>query len=248
MTEALRKRNPAALELLTTEEGCVLLDIQRDRILKLNTLAAEMWTRLNIQEPEQQIAASIAGKYKVSEERVLADISALQNRISQLGMQDDVIRSHSEPLDTSSSGAHSSAPWYGAGEDSNSVEPGISAVLAAFLGLLLFDLILSMCSLKALCACVRRWPARKNLALHGESVQLVCAAVHRACVWYPKRTLCLQRSAVTTCLLRSWGIPATMKIGFRPMPFMAHAWVEADGAVINDWPRVKKFYASLLSQ
>ena len=38
-----------------------------------------------------------------------------------------------------------------------------------------------------------------------------------------------------------------MMIGVRSMPFLAHAWVEADGSVINDWPRVKKFYRPLLS-
>jgi hypothetical protein len=39
-----------------------------------------------------------------------------------------------------------------------------------------------------------------------------------------------------------------MVIGVRPMPFLAHAWVEADGAVVNDWPKVKTFYHFLLSQ
>lgn len=33
--------------------------------------------------------------------------------------------------------------------------------------------------------------------------------------------------------------------GGRPMPFLAHAWVEVEGRVVNDWPRVRQFYPPL---
>jgi hypothetical protein len=120
-------------------------------------------------------------------------------------------------------------------------------VVAAFLGLAIFDAILSLRSLKSMCSCVRAWPVKRSRLSGAFVMGQVCGAVQRACVWYPKRTLCLQRSAVTTCLLRDYGISARMMIGVRPMPFLAHAWVEADGSVINDWPRIKKFYRPLLS-
>jgi hypothetical protein len=73
----------------------------------------------------------------------------------------------------------------------------------------------------------------------------ICTAVEKACVWYPKKALCLQRSAVTTCILRSYGVPAHLVVGVRPMPFLAHAWVEAEGSVVNDFPNVRKFYKML---
>jgi len=75
--------------------------------------------------------------------------------------------------------------------------------------------------------------------------ELVCNAVNRACVWYPKRVLCLQRSAVTTCLLRLYGVPARMVMGAQSTPFQAHAWTEVDGSVVNERREVEKVYAVL---
>jgi Transglutaminase-like superfamily len=71
----------------------------------------------------------------------------------------------------------------------------------------------------------------------------VCRAINYACVWYPKRVLCLQRSAVTTCLLRSYGVPAMMVMGAQKLPFKAHAWTEINGRAINERRDVQAIYA-----
>jgi len=73
----------------------------------------------------------------------------------------------------------------------------------------------------------------------------ICRAIDLACVWYPKQVLCLQRSAATTCLLRRHGIAASLVIGARQLPFKAHAWVEADGVVVNDKPYMSEIYQAL---
>jgi Transglutaminase-like superfamily len=73
----------------------------------------------------------------------------------------------------------------------------------------------------------------------------ICKAVDLVCVCYPKRVLCLQRSAATACLLKRNGIPARMIIGVQGLPFKAHAWVEVDGRVVNDKPYVRDTYAVL---
>jgi Transglutaminase-like superfamily len=70
----------------------------------------------------------------------------------------------------------------------------------------------------------------------------VCDAVNLACVWYPKHVLCLQRSAVTTCLLRSYGVPAYMVLGAQKLPFKAHAWVEVAGRAVNESREVQSIY------
>jgi hypothetical protein len=57
--------------------------------------------------------------------------------------------------------------------------------------------------------------------------------------------LCLQRSAATTCLLRSHGVRALLVIGAQRIPFRAHAWVEVDGQVVNDKPYMHEIYAVL---
>ncbi len=76
----------------------------------------------------------------------------------------------------------------------------------------------------------------------ADVVQRICDAVNNACVWYPKRVLCLQRSSVTTCLLRSCGVPAQMVLGAQKVPFKAHAWTEVDGHPINERRDVRKIY------
>jgi hypothetical protein len=73
----------------------------------------------------------------------------------------------------------------------------------------------------------------------------LCRAMDVACVFYFKRVLCLQRSAATTCLLRQHGWTAEMVIGAQLVPFKSHAWVEIDGAVVNDKPYVVDIYQVL---
>jgi hypothetical protein len=70
-------------------------------------------------------------------------------------------------------------------------------------------------------------------------------AVDEACVWYVKRTACLQRSVAAARMLRRRGHCATLVIGCRPIPFESHAWVEVDGAVVNDRPQYQKAFAVL---
>jgi len=76
-----------------------------------------------------------------------------------------------------------------------------------------------------------------------DAVERVCDAVNNACIWYPKRVLCLQRSAVITCMLRQCGVPAHMVMGAQKVPFKAHAWTEVDGRAINERNDVQKKYA-----
>jgi hypothetical protein len=72
-----------------------------------------------------------------------------------------------------------------------------------------------------------------------------CSAVNRACTWHPKRSLCLQRASVLVCLLRSLGFPAQMVIGVHKMPFYGHAWAEIGGRVVNDHANAQKFFQVL---
>lgn len=110
--------------------------------------------------------------------------------------------------------------------------------------LALFDFYLSRRDFAALHKRVYKSPTRR-IARQSDAVGRVCDAVDFACMWYPKRSLCLQRSAALTCLLRRHGVPALMVIGVQKLPFKAHAWVEVDGRVINDKPYVREMYAIL---
>jgi transglutaminase superfamily protein len=80
-------------------------------------------------------------------------------------------------------------------------------------------------------------------SMNPQIVSRVCIAVNRASVWYPKRVQCLQRSMVTTCMLRRYGVPAKMVLGAQTVPVKAHAWTEVDGKAINERRDVQRIYA-----
>ena len=80
-------------------------------------------------------------------------------------------------------------------------------VLRAYWRLIQFDLYLARGNFKALYEKVRFHPISKGVPPVVATEQ-ICAAVDLACIWYWKEVLCLQRSAATACLLKSYGVPA----------------------------------------
>lgn len=115
----------------------------------------------------------------------------------------------------------------------------------AFLGFAAADVIIKFGGFHRLYETVRRWPVSKKKSADAEQINAVIAAVDRAGRYYPKHALCLQRSAVGTCLLRMAGAPAQMVMGCRKIPFRGHAWVEVNGEVVNDKPNVQTHFRVL---
>jgi hypothetical protein len=111
----------------------------------------------------------------------------------------------------------------------------------ALIGLLAFDLLNFGRNFVRIHSLVRNWQVAPRIA-PPDTVDRVCEAVNHACVVYPKRVLCMQRSSVTTCLLRSSGVPAHMVMGAQKLPFKAHAWTEVNGRAINERRDVKSVY------
>jgi Transglutaminase-like superfamily/Coenzyme PQQ synthesis protein D (PqqD) len=247
MLRSASLRTQSTIYMTVVEDGGVLFDPEHDRLLKLNKVAVEMWTGLHAGQSIHAVVQETASRYSVPACQVEEDVRKLLVRAGDLGLSpaDDLMTTaQSQP----EGDGQTSFPWYGQDGTTARPVPERLAVLGALVGLLFFDLVLKVFSLKALCACVEGWNVRRTV--HGDRIAIigrVCTAVERACVWYPKKALCLQRSAVVTCMLRSRGIPARLVVGVRSMPFLAHAWVEVENAVINDWPRVRTFYNSIRS-
>src|SRR5690242_9185387 len=118
-----------------------------------------------------------------------------------------------------------------AGDLSRHVQGG--SVSLAFVGLAAVDVILKFAGFRRLYQTVKGWPLSDRGSNKSQAIASVCAAVDRAGTYYPKKALCLQRSAVVTCLLRMKGVDAQMVIGCRKVPFRGHAWVEVDGIPVN---------------
>lgn len=112
----------------------------------------------------------------------------------------------------------------------------------ALLGFLVFDLRGFNRNFSGLYRFVRNRPVSGRTA-GSDAVERVCKAVNDASVWYPKRVRCLQRSAVTTCLLRNCGISAKMVMGAQVTPLKAHAWTEVDGKAVNERRDVQHIYS-----
>lgn len=116
-------------------------------------------------------------------------------------------------------------------------------VLRAYFELIHFHLYLSQNRFKTLYEKVRN--CRVKTGGGPDTVERVCAAFDRACIWYPTEVLCLQRSAATAFLLKKCGVRARLLIGAQQIPFKAHAWVEVDGDVVNDKTYTREIYAVL---
>jgi transglutaminase superfamily protein len=114
--------------------------------------------------------------------------------------------------------------------------------LQALFMLLVYDVLSALCRFRTFYSMVRGWSV-KSKAYEPGIIDRVCMAVNYACVWYPKQALCLQRSFVTTYLLRKHGVAAQMVLGAQKLPFKAHAWVEIDGRPINERSNVLATYA-----
>lgn len=117
-------------------------------------------------------------------------------------------------------------------------------VLKAYWKLIWIDRRLAGGDFAALHGAIHNYPVRSR-RLAPDTVERICSAMETACIWYWKKTLCLQQSAATTCLLRDHGVSAEMVIGAQQLPFRAHAWVEVEGRVVNDKPYMPELYAVL---
>jgi hypothetical protein len=114
--------------------------------------------------------------------------------------------------------------------------------LQGILALLAYDVLTTFCRFETIYSTVKRWKVARTSG-RRDIIDRICTAVNYACIWYPKQTLCLQRSFVTTYLLRRHGVAADMVLGAQKLPFKAHAWVEVDGRAINERSDVQATYA-----
>lgn len=116
-------------------------------------------------------------------------------------------------------------------------------VFTAFLELLRYEIILRVCGSGR----ILRKLNRQNLSRKASTPELersICDAVLLATCFHWRPVLCLQRSVCTAKLLRTHGIKACVVIGYRPLPFFFHAWVEVDGRIVYGSPAYQRQLSS----
>jgi hypothetical protein len=239
--------------MTANQDGAIVLDIggttekgNTGRLIKFDGIGAEIWTMLCQGKSQSEVVDHILSEYGVDRQTVERDLSNLLREAEALGLTPDAIFL-TEVHETGAGEQMPFFPWYA--QDGNAPRPTPSRIMvfSAFVGLCLFDFLLSAVSMESMCKTVKRWPIKQRTSQEDRTALIgkLCTAVDTACVWYRRKALCLQRSAVTSCMLKAWGIAAEMVLAARPMPVMAHAWVEVGAAVVNDRPTVKKFYRTL---
>jgi hypothetical protein len=118
-------------------------------------------------------------------------------------------------------------------------------IAESYLLLVQIDLIMRFGDLQSIHTLVRKSETGNTKGHTDPSIHDLCHGMDLSCVFYIKKVQCLQRSAATTLLLRRYGHQAAMVIGAQMLPFKSHAWVEIDGAVVNDKPYMREIYQVL---
>lgn len=256
------------------KDGSVLLSISEDRICKLNGVGALTWMvleesrrPLSLQEVVQRLneqfkTINSEGEmvYKVSSTQLSEDTASFLNcatKMNLLQVNTDSrmleVYSINEGVSGTTSASTATLPRTTDRETEatslvsapTDVEVSILEVVTAFIGLAAFDLLLKFRGFKSLITAVKRRQIAEPLTTDREICRRVRAMVDHAQMYYPKKAMCLQHSAVVTWLLRRRGVPAEMVLAACDYLPEAHAWVEVEGEVVNDSGKVKESYREL---
>jgi transglutaminase superfamily protein/coenzyme PQQ synthesis protein D (PqqD) len=250
------------------KDGSVLLSIADDRICKLNGVGALTWMVLE-ENPAGLRVDEVAGElnaqfdeinaegqlhYNVSPEQLRSDTARFLKKMAAMNLLVSDVDSDGQEfyhINEGVSGTTSSAsvvtpafsPQLVSSE--STPRPLKRETFTAFIGLLAFDLLLKFRGFESLIRRVEHWPTAEPRTADLETCRRVRATVDRAQMYYPKKAMCLQHSAVTTCLLRRRGAPARMILAAQEFPAKAHAWVEVDGTVVNESQNVRTKFLRL---
>lgn len=228
------------VRVVQNNDGAILLDIQQGMCFSMNSVGIEIWRSLERNPSFAHVQEALRANYPdVPRERIEADISEL---VQQLQTHELITQKPARSLAPSTAVIRLVQRKKSATAHTTVDAPKPRFVFVkAILALCVYDLFgfgKEFCKIFEL---VRSWKVSQTAAA-TDTCELVCRGVNHACVWYPKRVLCLQRSAVTTCLLRESGVPAKMVVGAQKFPFKAHAWTEVNGHPVNERRDVQHLY------
>jgi hypothetical protein len=232
-----------SIRTIETDEGAALLDIEHGVCLNLSVVAAEIWRLLQLNHSVTEIVDYLEREFDASRAQIHEDVTQFIAMVQQKGLL--VSARSARPrgrlpnlLSTCLLRWHKArSPTFIKRPDKHPHLLFMQAIAA----LCAFDLLRFGNHFDAICRFVQYWTVSDRV-LPQAVIDQVCIALDYACLWYPKRALCLQRSVVRTCLLRNCGINAQMVLGGRNVPFQAHAWTEVCGAAIHERRDVQNVY------
>lgn len=228
-----------------TDQGCIVLNLERGSVLSLNRSGASMFVKL-AQAGDGLTRAELVESVKREFENV--DVCQIEKAVDELLArlkQTGTIR-----IEEHVAGVRC---WDIRGKLAlglsicvkHLLRPLLCAkayTIAALVLLFTTEIIRRLGGFRTILYAVKRWKVTVQPQPDDATLANACSAVNRACTWFPKRSLCLQRASVLVCLLRSLGFPAQLVIGVHKMPFYGHAWAEVGSRVVNDHANAQKFF------
>lgn len=235
----------------------MVLSAAHDRIFKLNGVGALTWTIIEQSQTGvqlDQLFETLSSRFDNSE--LKEDTTRFVDDLVRNGLL-EVVRERNLQTKYRIADGTSATTSTTLGIDNTTMGPSASQspvteihpakweTITAFFGLLLSDFVLRMRGFDSLIRTVESWPTREPQNTNFDICRHVYAMVNRAQVYYPRKAMCLQHSALVTCLLRRRGVPAQMILAAQEFPPKAHAWVEVAGTVVNDSQQVKTRYREM---
>lgn len=245
VTETVRFTISPNIYSTSDEDGSTILDVEHDKIYSLIGVGSFIWVKLTGSKRGlmfHSIVDDLSEHFQdVSRQTIEADVCNLLESFHRKGII--VAGAESGYLNSTFSQSITRSLIILARGSAGLLFRLRLYTLSALLGIATVNLMLRILGFHRLCEFVKGWPVSRCDA--APDTKQICEAVRKAASWYPRQSMCLQRSAITTCLLRQSGTAAEMVIGCRKIPFGAHAWVEVGGEVANDKRQVQEFYKVL---
>lgn len=228
------------------DDGSTILDVENDKIYSLIGVSSLIWAKLAASSRGLMLHSIVDYVSECFQEVPRQTIEADASRLLESLRSKGILTAGDKSGDFRSSFSQSiSRSFMFLARMSASVLLRLRLyTFTAFLGIATVNLVLRIFGFNRLCEAIKTWPVNDRVS-GLEQKEQVCEAVKKAASWYPPQSVCLQRSAVATCLLRQSGVAADLVIGCRKIPFGAHAWVEVAGEVANDKRQVQEFYKVL---
>lgn len=230
-----------SVRVVNNQDGAALLDIRQGVCLSMTPVGVRIWDSLRLTLSEDQITDSLTAEFSLPRQQISEDVTAFISSLTERGLLISTKRPEEKlhfgaPLRLLLRGHRILQRWRPRNRKCDRF-----LFWKALIALLVYDFSNLNKHFSRIHDFVQGWTISLSCA-SPNTVEQVCKAFNYACVWYPKRILCLQRSAVLTCLLRSCGVPAQMVIGAQKLPFKAHAWTEVSGRAINERRDVQAIY------
>lgn len=234
------------------DDGGVVVDFRRGTVFSLNVLGAAVWRALATGEGVcvSQVQRAVRGACPDGPAQLEADVAEFLRVLVAQGLVRRVRHwpfgpsaklggRHAQAMAGTAEVVHPASRSQDTATRPDEPTPSLSLLLA-MTTLAACDVVQRVAGVSALRWCGRMLDRVPVCPRSTTAVESAGAMVDRASAYYYKHAWCLHRSVAKAFYLRLHGVPAAVVIGYRTMPFFAHAWVEVDGRVVTERQQVKE--------